>query len=228
MRKGLVSCHACSRIDSQAAADKLAGGERDATPVFERGKRVVGFEDGLHLLEVGVTVEGRVATEEEIGYDTDGPDVAVACQRGLMCSLTKLCLHRLSVASLPENLRCHVTWGTTGGCEHMELLLVHDAGEAKISDEQISVVLRSTEQQILGLEIAMHNTVVVQIGDGGEGGSNQVGGIRLVVVALAADAIEQLAAEGKVRHQVDCSRYQLWGRVAHARQRRVRLFMVSK
>ena len=68
--------HALCRFDGEAAFDEFAGGEGDGAPVFERGEAVVGDEDGLHFFEVGVSVEGRVAAEEEVGYYADGPNVA--------------------------------------------------------------------------------------------------------------------------------------------------------
>lgn len=76
VREGLVGGHALRRVDGQAALDELAGRQRDAAPVLERGEGVVGDEDRLHLLEVAVAVEGGVAAEEEVGDDADGPDVA--------------------------------------------------------------------------------------------------------------------------------------------------------
>ena len=43
----------------------------------------------------------------------------------------------------------------------MELLFVHDAAEAKVGNEKISVVFGCTEEQVLGLEIAVYYAVVV-------------------------------------------------------------------
>jgi hypothetical protein len=71
-----VGRHTGGRVDGEAAADEFARREGHAAPVFEGCEGVVGHEDGLHLFEVGVTVEGRVAAEEEVGDDADGPDVA--------------------------------------------------------------------------------------------------------------------------------------------------------
>ena len=44
--------------------------------------------------------------------------------------------------------------------------------------------------------------MVVQVGDGGEGGADQGGGVGLVVAAFAADAVEELAAEREVGDEV--------------------------
>jgi hypothetical protein len=77
VRERFVGCHARGGIDGQAAADEFSGGERDAAPILEGREGVVGHENGLHFFEVGVPVKGRVAAEEEVGYYTDGPDVAI-------------------------------------------------------------------------------------------------------------------------------------------------------
>ena len=49
----------------------------------------------------------------------------------------------------------------------------------------------------------MDDAVVVQIGDGGKSCSNEIGSVGLVVVSLAADAVEQFAAKRKVGDKVD-------------------------
>ena len=72
-----VGGHARGGVDGQAALDEVARRERDAAPVLERREGVVGHQDGLHLFQVRVPVEGRVAAQEEVGDDADGPDVAV-------------------------------------------------------------------------------------------------------------------------------------------------------
>ncbi len=49
----------------------------------------------------------------------------------------------------------------------------------------------------------MNNAVVVEVRYGGEGGSDKVGSIRLVVTAFAAYAVEEFAAEGEVGNEID-------------------------
>lgn len=46
--------------------------------------------------------------------------------------------------------------------------------------------------------------MVVEVGDGGKGCADEVGGVGLVVAAFAADAVEELAAEGEVGDEIDC------------------------
>lgn len=85
----------------------------------------------------------------------------------------------------------------------MELLLIHNPRETKVSDQKIGIILGRPEQQVLWFEVAMYNAMVVQVRNRGERGSNQVGSIRLVVVTFPADAIEELTTKGKVCHQID-------------------------
>ena len=94
------------------------------------------------------------------------------------------------MSGLPENLRCHVAWGTTSCRQDVKLLFIHNSRQSKVGDEKICVVFRSAEKQVLGLEIAMDNAMVVQICNGGKGSANEVCGIRLVVVALSTNAVE--------------------------------------
>lgn len=74
--------HAFRRVDGQAALDEGSSRQRNTAPVLERCEGVVGDEDGLHFFEVAVSVEGRVAAEEEVGDDADGPNIAVRVLAG--------------------------------------------------------------------------------------------------------------------------------------------------
>lgn len=111
-------------------------------------------------------------------------------------------LHWLAMSRLLENLRCHVAGSAAGGGEHMEGLFIHDARQTKVGNEQIGIVLGRAEEQILGLEIAMHNAVLVKVGYCGQSSAHQVRSIRLVVAALAAYPIKELASQRQVRDQV--------------------------
>lgn len=104
---------------------------------------------------------------------------------------------------LPENLRRHVAWRTAGCCEDVELLLVHDTRKSEIGDKQIGIVLWCSEQQVLRLQISVHDTVVVEICDCRESSPDQVAGVGFVVVSLTTDAVEELASKRKVGDQID-------------------------
>jgi hypothetical protein len=111
-------------------------------------------------------------------------------------------LHGLAVAALVEDLGRHVARSTACRGQDVELLLVHDTRQAKVSNHQVGIVFRRAEQQVLGLEIAMDNAVVVEVCDGRQSGTDEVCGIALVVGALATDAVEQLAAQGQIRDEI--------------------------
>lgn len=161
--KGLVGGHACVWIDGKAAPDEVSGGLGDVAPVFDWGEGVVGGEDGLHFFQVGVAVERCVAAEEEVGYYADRPDVAVTGRLDDDCRMRVLGknVHWLAVAGLLEDLGCHVSGCATCSGENVELLLVHDAGEAEVCNEQVGVVFGGAEEEVLGLEISMDDAVVV-------------------------------------------------------------------
>jgi hypothetical protein len=109
------------------------------------------------------------------------------------------------------------------------LLFVHDAAEAEVGDEQVGVVFRCAEQQILGLEIAVYYAVVVEVCDGREGCADQVRCVGFEVGAFAADAVEQFAAESEIGDEVDCVRVSTCGKLdIVGRYAVLRLFIVSK
>ena len=99
-------------------------------------------------------------------------------------------LHWLAVTSLPEDFRRHVAWCSTSCCQHVELLLVHNPRQSKISDQQIGVIFWRSKKKVFWFQVTMDNAVIVQIGDSGEGGSDEVTGVGFVVVAFPTDAIE--------------------------------------
>lgn len=72
----------------------------------------------------------------------------------------------------------------------MELFFVHDPGQTKVCNEKVRIVLRSSEQQIFRLQVSMDNPVVMEVCDGGQSRTNQVGRVSFVVGALSTDAIE--------------------------------------
>lgn len=67
------------------------------------------------------------------------------------------------MARLLENLGRHIARRATGCGQNMKLLFVHNSRQAKICDQQVRIVLGRSEQQILGLEVSVHDTMVMQI-----------------------------------------------------------------
>jgi hypothetical protein len=80
----------------------------------------------------------------------------------------------------------------------VELLLIHNSWQSKISDQQVCVILWGSEQEILWLQVAMYDAMVMEVCDSGEGRSHEICGVGFVIVALSANAIKQLASERKI------------------------------
>lgn len=121
----------------------------------------------------------------------------------------------------------HIAWRSTRRGQDVELLFIHDSGESKISDEEICIVFGSSEEEVFGLEISVHYSVIVEVSNRREGGTNKVCGVRLVVGAFTTYAIEKLTTKSEICHKVD------WKTSAHLAPIMevgwtVRLFMVSK
>jgi hypothetical protein len=137
-------------------------------------------------------------------------------------------VHWLPMTGLLEDLGCHISWSSTCCGQDMELLLIHNSRQPEIGNQEISVVLRGPEEQILGFQIAMDDTVVVKICDSGESGADQIGSIGFVVIAFPADTVEELSAEGEISDEIDCKRLSINSRPVSTRRQYSRLFMVSK
>lgn len=84
----------------------------------------------------------------------------------------------------------------------MELLLVHDPAEAEIRNQEIRVIFRRAEEEVFRFQVAMDNSVVMEVGNGRQGGSDQLGCVGFKVGAFATDAIEELTAKCEVGHEV--------------------------
>lgn len=117
----------------------------------------------------------------------------------LTCGLN---IHRLSMAAFLKNLRSHVAGGTACRGQNVKLLFIHDSRKTKVGNEEVCIVFGSAEKEILGLQVAMYNAVIVKVCDSREGGPYEVGSIRLVVGTLSADTVKQLSTEGEICYEV--------------------------
>lgn len=107
------------------------------------------------------------------------------------------------MSCLLKNFRRHIPRRTARCGQHVELLLIHNTREAKVGNQQVGVILGGPEQQILGLEVAVYDAVVMEVRNGGQRRPDQVSRIALVVAAFAADAVEEFATESEFGNEVD-------------------------
>ena len=113
-------------------------------------------------------------------------------------------IHWLSMTALLEDLRRHIPRRTAGCRENVELFLVHDAGQSEIGNQEVSVILRRAKQQILRLQVTVHDAVIVQVGDGRQDGADEIRGVGLEVAAFTTDAIEELSTQREISNEVYC------------------------
>lgn len=105
-------------------------------------------------------------------------------------------LHRFSMAALFEDFWGHVARRATGGGKYVKGLIVHYSRQAKIGNQEISVVLWRAEKEILGFQVTVNDAVVVKVGYSREGGAYEVCSVGLVVASLATYSIKELSAKG--------------------------------
>src|SRR5699024_9763330 len=107
-------------------------------------------------------------------------------------------------AALFEDFGSHVSRRAACRCKDMELLFVHDPRQTKVCDQQVCIIFWGAEQEVFWLQVAMHDTMVVQISHCGEDRADEVCSVGLVVAAFTADAVEQLSSESEIGDQVHC------------------------
>ena len=118
----------------QQAEDKVLGVLADVLPVplVEDDRAVGAFLDEI-LQCLGT--EGRVAAEQRVGDDAQGPHV-----------------DGLAVAALQHDLGGGVAEGAGHGGEDLVLAVEH-LGDAKVGEDQVGVVVLCQVEQVLGLEV---------------------------------------------------------------------------
>ena len=131
----------------------------------------------LHDVLVGLTVERWHAREENVSNDATGPDIA------------------LLVVVLVEDFRCDII-------RRAKLLVevavwIVDEGRAEINDLDLVVLLVLLEQDILGLQITMHNVVLVTVVQSIQDLSEDPSSHFLTEVLLFDDTVEQLASRAQ-------------------------------
>mmetsp|Transcript_22684 Transcript_22684/g.35057 ORF Transcript_22684/g.35057 Transcript_22684/m.35057 type:complete len:354 (-) Transcript_22684:144-1205(-) len=127
-----------------------------------------------------LVVEGRVAPQQDVRDHARRPQVRLP-----------------AVLEAAEDLGGHVTRGAAGLLHLPHLGDV--AGEAEVGDLDVGVVLPRGQQQVLRLQVPVHDVVGVQVVQRAQQQGHQVARLLLRVLLLLHDAVEQLPAH----HQLE-------------------------
>mmetsp|Transcript_98965 Transcript_98965/g.308400 ORF Transcript_98965/g.308400 Transcript_98965/m.308400 type:complete len:374 (-) Transcript_98965:42-1163(-) len=182
----LFGCVAVTWIHLKEHADEVLCILGDVLPVSGVEGEVAQSHLGQHL-GVRLPEEGRVAAEHDIHDDAAAPEVT-------------------ELVVLPcKDLRRDVVGRARLCREHLARLVL--AGQPEINDLE-DVLLYSFlghEEEILGLEVAVADLVLVHVVNRADDLLHQVGCLGLCEVASLDDSVEELATAAELHHQVDAA-----------------------
>ncbi|GIX65410.1 ABC transporter ATP-binding protein, putative [Babesia caballi] len=172
---------ALRRVEGDHATDEVLGALRDLAPL----RHVEGELARLHLLDdrrLVRAVEGREAAQQNVQDHADGPDVALVVVHAL------------------EHLGRNVV-------RRADLLLhlgvdVAVRREAKVNDPDVGVDGLGLEQQVLRLEVAVHDVLPVHVVDAAQHLLDDFGRVLLREALAAHYLVEQLASRVELRDEV--------------------------
>jgi hypothetical protein len=181
----LVRAQPVRRRRPQHSADQVLGAVGDGRPrlrVEVDGPLQHGVEDALLRLRP----ERRHPAEEDVHDDPRRPHV------------------RLGPVVLAQHLRRHVVGGAHHVGEHLAGL--EEDGEAEVDGLERRVVAPVLEQEVLGLEVPVHDAQRVARLHDADDDARDLGGLALGEVPPVDDAVEELAALAELHHDVDVER----------------------
>lgn len=112
--------------------------------------------------------------------------------------------HWFPVTGLLEYFRSHVARCTASSREDVKRLFVHYPRKAKVCYQQICVIFRRPEEQVLWFQVAVYYAMIMEIGDSGESCADEVCSVGFVVASFSTYAIEQFPAEREVGYKIYC------------------------
>mmetsp|Transcript_278 Transcript_278/g.868 ORF Transcript_278/g.868 Transcript_278/m.868 type:complete len:597 (-) Transcript_278:1548-3338(-) len=172
-----------SRVHPEQAGDEVLrlGGDPSPFPLREGEGAGRDFAEELPLVW---GVEGHVAAEQDVGHHAQRPHV-----------------HRSAVGLVLHDLGREVVWGARQRAEGLARAAVHR--EAEVGDLHGGVGARVLEQDVLGLDVPMHDAVLVEVADGVEQDVHCAGSLLLREPGLRNHAVEQLAALAELGDEVE-------------------------
>mmetsp|Transcript_115168 Transcript_115168/g.321930 ORF Transcript_115168/g.321930 Transcript_115168/m.321930 type:complete len:349 (+) Transcript_115168:1150-2196(+) len=180
MRENRVDRHALFDVDFEQAPNEVLGVVGRGLPSLV-AHRVL-FAQHLPQLLFRHTPERRLSTEHDIGHDAQAPQVALAR------------------VALLQHLRRDVGEGAATDV-HLDVRVPHLA-EAEVDELQVRAALVVVEE-VLQLEVPVHDAVGVDVVDREEHLPHRVRGVALGKPLHLRDAVEELAALTTLHDEVE-------------------------
>mmetsp|Transcript_1149 Transcript_1149/g.2513 ORF Transcript_1149/g.2513 Transcript_1149/m.2513 type:complete len:301 (+) Transcript_1149:2102-3004(+) len=168
--------------------DEILGLVADRVPYIARLERKRPPQNVVpHLderLRPAAAAEGRIAAEEKVGDDADGPDVASF------------------VVISPNDLRRDCVgrpYGIALRLSDFKMLR-----KAKVDHLELRIVVGAAKEEVLQFEVAVDNALRMDVAEGAEHLPDEAGALllRVVVVRLLVEPVEELPPETELLHQI--------------------------
>ena len=169
---------------------------------LDRGEVKLSLLDSLQNLLVTLSIEGRIAAEQNIEDDSSTPDIAlfivVSSQdfRGDVKWSSGLGL---------ENGSCFSLLGVIIGGDVIEGLvgLIESSTETKVNDLKSKGILLGNHDEILRLEIPVNDSINVTVMKGCHDLSEDDSGVLLIVVFIGDDSVKELSSGAELKDEID-------------------------
>ena len=183
--EALLSADSLSWVLLKHLAHEVLGGIRDSVPVCGIECEWL-LQDITEDLLVVVTFERRVSTKEDKEDDAETPDIA-----GL-------------VIVAFEYFWGDIVRSTDDGVHALNFLLLREAlRETKIDQLDFRVFGSVVHEEVLWLQVSMDNAVSVQVLDGTDHLTHDIGGVTLSEPLSGDDAVKELSALAVLHNNMD-------------------------
>jgi len=173
------------------------GDEHEAQEVASFSGDVVGEGEGrvddilveeIDIVTIGVgrvVVEGEISCQHSVEDDTATPDINCASD----------------VETLADNkLRCSITGASAGRLHEVVSTVLESVGEPEIGDDHVAVTV---EKQILELEVAMDDFLLVDVPNAGYELGEQLCSVLFAQISMGQNVVEQFAAGCVLKDDTD-------------------------
>jgi len=169
-------------VDREQCGNKVLGVLGDEFPRGRGEFKLAATDTGIDV-RIGLAVEGSLPGEHHVGDDADGPDVALFVVVGI------------------EHLGCDIERCAEDLLKTTLALLVVRDGRSKVNDLHFVEVHVRLEEDILGLQISVYDSLSMAVVNAGEHGLDQDTSSALLEFSRLDDGVEELTAGADLLHE---------------------------